>query len=747
MKLRAGTLIVVLLGGMILVGCGSGSVANVSSPGGGSTPTSPGGGSPGGGNPGGSGNPTPPGGGSGDVTLSSITVTGAAALDVSKSSQFTATGHYSDKSTKDLTSSVTWASSSAATASVSNSGLATALVGGSTNITATSGKVVSNAAALTVNGPLSISITPISPAITVGNTLQLKATANFADGSFDFTNVSALRWSSSNSTAAKVNTTGLSTGLAAGVATVTATLGGVSGSTILNVTSQNLSAGSLGDSYAFFLTTVDTRGQAVMVGSFTTDHNGNITGGVMDYNTAAGVSSTGPVSLSASTYTVWPDGRGEADLKWNSLTYHVAFVLSDVISGLATKGKMISFDKNNAFGTFELQTPAANLNTVTNYVFGFNGLDSTGLAEAEIGLFQTGATLGAAGLGLYDVDDNGVVDGVAGSPIPASAMSLSPVVINPVSTGNRGTATLGNANYALYTINSSKAYFIETDTGSGATALAGVAEQQTATLNNVAYGFVEPLTPETAPSDCGPNAPALEPYCNYAFLLNHTASAQNGTFEKAGQIDFCPCINGPEVGGISNDQEYEAGDNQEWGIGDGSRNFSPSGRGLFDYPVYNGSVQEERNAIAYVVTNSASADTTTGSSRFFMMSTDSGDTTPGIGYADFINAVPTDLPPAGSYTLSITNIGNANLLEVGQAEFSGAQMSGIAYVNNNGLLSTVAIGGSMIPSAGATMSGDGRGLIAPFTSTTSSLQAYSVGSQGLILVGINPDINGRMEPQ
>jgi Bacterial Ig-like domain (group 2) len=727
-----------LLGGMILVGCGSGSIANLNFPGGGGT-------SPGGGTPGGGGNPPP--GGNSNPSLTSITVSGAASLDVTKTAQFSATGHYSDKSTKDLTSSVTWASSSAATASVSNSGLATALAGGSTNITATSGKVVSNAAALTVNAPTSISVTPSGPAISIGSTLQLKATANFADGSFDFTNVSALRWSSSNNTAAKVNTTGLSTGLAAGVATVTATLGGVSGSTILDVTSQNLSAGSLGDSYAFFLTTIDSRGQAVIAGSFTTDHNGNITGGVVDYNTASGVTSSGPVNLAPSTYTVWPDGRGEADLKWNSQTYHIAFVLSDVISGVANKGKMISFDKNNGFGTFELQTPGADLTAVTKYVFGFNGLDAAGMAEAEIGLFNPGVTLGSVSSGIYDVDDNGVVDGVAGSPGPATAMILSPVVIGPVSTGNRGIATLGNAQYAFYTISGSKAYFIETDTGSGVTALAGVAEQQTATLNNLNYGYVEPLTPETAPSDCGPNAPALEPYCNYAFLLNHTASAQNGTFEKAGQIDLCPCNNSPEAGGISNDQEDEASDNQEWAIGDGIREFSPSGRGGFIYPVYNGDIRQQRSAIAYVVTNNAGTDTTSGSSQFFMMNTDPGDTTPGIGLADFIDAVPTDLPPAGSYTLSITNIGNANLLELGQAEFSGAQVSGIAYVNNNGVLSTVAIGGSMTPSAGATISGDGRGLIAPFTSTTSSLHTYNVGSEGLILVGVNPDISGRMEPQ
>lgn len=87
-----------------------------------------------------------------------------------------------------------------------------------------------------------------------------------------------------------------------------------------------------------------------MVGSFTADDNGNITAGIADYNNASGVTSTGAVSLTASTYTVWPDGRGEADIKLSSKSFHVAFVLSDVVSGVANKGKMISFDSNNAFG-------------------------------------------------------------------------------------------------------------------------------------------------------------------------------------------------------------------------------------------------------------------------------------------------------------------------------------------------------------------------------------------------------------
>ena len=79
--------------------------------------------------------------------------------------QFTATGTYSDSSTENLTTSVTWSSSVTSVASISNTagsnGTATALAAGTTTITAVSGNVsgsttltviANNLLAITVNG-------------------------------------------------------------------------------------------------------------------------------------------------------------------------------------------------------------------------------------------------------------------------------------------------------------------------------------------------------------------------------------------------------------------------------------------------------------------------------------------------------------------------------------------------------------------------------------------------------------------
>jgi hypothetical protein len=78
--------------------------------------------------------------------LTSIAVTPAtASIAVGATQQFTATGTYSDGSTANLTSSVSWSSSDASIASIASSGLATGTAAGSTTITAALGGVSGSA--------------------------------------------------------------------------------------------------------------------------------------------------------------------------------------------------------------------------------------------------------------------------------------------------------------------------------------------------------------------------------------------------------------------------------------------------------------------------------------------------------------------------------------------------------------------------------------------------------------------------
>jgi 6-phosphogluconolactonase (cycloisomerase 2 family) len=177
------------------------------------------------------------GGGNG-VTLTGVAVTPASAsIAAGATQQFTATGTYSDNSTKDLTSSATWASASTSVATISGSGLATAVATGSTNITATAAGKTSAPATLTVTAPtvVSIAVTPATASIVVGNTQQFTATATYSDKSTkDIT--STATWSSGTPAVASISAAGLATGVTGGTSAITAAFGGVTSSPTATLT-------------------------------------------------------------------------------------------------------------------------------------------------------------------------------------------------------------------------------------------------------------------------------------------------------------------------------------------------------------------------------------------------------------------------------------------------------------------------------------------------------------------------------
>ena len=159
-------------------------------------------------------------------------------------SQFTATGVYTDNSTQDLTALVAWTSSDTTVASVSNApafhGLGTGVSPGSVTITAASGSV-SGAMNLTVTPAVlvSIALIPANPSIANGTQQQFAATGIYTDAStHDVT--AAVAWSSSDSTVASISnaagTKGLATSAAQGSVTISATQGTIVGSTGLTVT-------------------------------------------------------------------------------------------------------------------------------------------------------------------------------------------------------------------------------------------------------------------------------------------------------------------------------------------------------------------------------------------------------------------------------------------------------------------------------------------------------------------------------
>src|SRR5207245_6393546 len=100
--------------------------------------------------------------------------------------QFTATGTFSDSTTQDLTTQVTWSSSSTAVATISNAGgsqgLATSVAAGTTTITATLGGVsVSTTLTVTAATLSTITVTPTAPSIEHGTTRPCTATGTYSD--------------------------------------------------------------------------------------------------------------------------------------------------------------------------------------------------------------------------------------------------------------------------------------------------------------------------------------------------------------------------------------------------------------------------------------------------------------------------------------------------------------------------------------------------------------------------------------
>jgi Domain of unknown function (DUF1929)/Glyoxal oxidase N-terminus/Bacterial Ig-like domain (group 2) len=157
--------------------------------------------------------------------------------------QFTATGTYSNGSKQNLTNTVTWNSASSSVATVAPGGLATAVGGGQTSVTATSGSVTGTST-LTVTAAVltAIQVSPQVASLIVGSGQQFSATAIYSNGTSANITASAT-WTSSAATVASLSTStlGLATCIGTGITTVTASYGGLTGSTTLTVQDQLIS--------------------------------------------------------------------------------------------------------------------------------------------------------------------------------------------------------------------------------------------------------------------------------------------------------------------------------------------------------------------------------------------------------------------------------------------------------------------------------------------------------------------------
>jgi len=163
---------------------------------------------------------------------------------------------------------VVWDTDNSSVAIVSSTGRVVSQGIGTANITATSEGKVGTATVVVIAVPVaSVTVSPPSKTMTVGDTATFSATTKDAQG--HVLTGRAIAWSSDNTAVATVDSTGLVTAVAAGSANITATSEGQSGSSAVTV--NPVPVGSVivkpqdttmtvGDSAQFSAQTLDSKG-------------------------------------------------------------------------------------------------------------------------------------------------------------------------------------------------------------------------------------------------------------------------------------------------------------------------------------------------------------------------------------------------------------------------------------------------------------------------------------------------------
>lgn len=176
--------------------------------------------------------------GGGTVPVATVTVSpGTSTIATGATVQLSATTRDANGNTLNGRA-VTWSSSNTSVATVSSSGLVTAVSAGAAVVSATS-EGVSGSATVTVTAPpptpvATISISPSSVSMAIGKTSQLTATTKDAQGATLAGRV--VTWSSSDPAVATVSASGVVSGVAVGAAVITATSEGISASITATIT-------------------------------------------------------------------------------------------------------------------------------------------------------------------------------------------------------------------------------------------------------------------------------------------------------------------------------------------------------------------------------------------------------------------------------------------------------------------------------------------------------------------------------
>jgi hypothetical protein len=337
------------------------------------------------------------------AALVSISVTPAnQMIALGQTQQFAATGTYTDKSTKDITTNVTWTSSSATVATISNNtgsiGLATSTGTGSVTITATIGAVFGTTGMTVTSGQLvSIAVTPANSSIAAGKTQQFTATGTYTDNS-TANLTSSVVWASTITTVATISPGGNATGISQGGTTIKATSGSVVGSTSLTVSAPVLTGVIVTPANPSITLGLTAQFTAMAVYSDSSTQNvTNSANWTSSNNSIATVSSTGLAStLAQGATTIGASFGGQSGS--TTLTVGPPALVSIAVTpnpATVSAGSSVHF---TATGTYTNQSTAniSSLATWTSTNNSVSTVNGTGLAQTtNAGTATITATMGA----------------------------------------------------------------------------------------------------------------------------------------------------------------------------------------------------------------------------------------------------------------------------------------------------------------------------------------------------------------
>ena len=205
---------------------------------------------------------------------------------------------------------ITWSTSNAGVATVSNNGLVNAIAPGGAVITASSeGESAATSISVSSVPVANVVVTPSADTLVVAQTTQLSAQVRDASGASLTGRV--VIWTTSAAGTATVTSQGLVTGIAPGTATITATSEGKSGSATVRVNPRPVSAVIVSPGQVTIFA-----GQTTTLTTLVTDDRGMVlTGRPINYTSnntqVATVSQTGVVTgVSAGTATVTATSEG-----------------------------------------------------------------------------------------------------------------------------------------------------------------------------------------------------------------------------------------------------------------------------------------------------------------------------------------------------------------------------------------------------------------------------------------------------